>query len=440
MARRLPIFLAAFLLLPAVTQAAEKNRFNLPDTPTEPRFKVTDKTWPQKIGEAEICLWHEDKLAALSLGVDDNIGTDIDWWKEQTAPYDVKVTWFVISGKVDRNRSTGYWKQFRELDQLGHGVESHSVTHLHMADPGWGGSTWTYEGSLAATAAQRAAANPPAGAEDAEAGAPAKKASAPSPGETVGAPPQPVTPKPAVRPPLPTITLTPEEIERGINWEYAESIAQLDKNIPGKQVSALAYPGGGFTKYNDRKIAAKYFRVARGARSTQNMANMIDYLSLNAESNWDFGDSKYGWVNPTNILDPKLYGGRYYRGWAILFSHQANKPLVMKTLEFIKDNREALWVGLLIDVSKYGQERDTATLKVEFPGPDKITFLLTDEMDDSYFNFPLTVKVRIPNEWKDVAASQGDKSVKATILQHDGSAYALVQAVPDAGLVSLTGK
>jgi len=95
-------------------------------------------------------------------------------------------------------------------------------------------------------------------------------------------------------------------------------------------------------------------------------------------------------------------------------------------------------VGLYADVAKYGQERDTATLKVESPGPDKITFSLTDEMDDSFFTFPLTVKVRIPDAWKSLEAKQGDKSVVAKIIQHEGASYALVQAVPDAGLVALT--
>lgn len=432
----------ALLLVPALMFAGEKNRFNLSEKPAEPRFKVTDKTWPAKVGEADICLWHDDRLAALSLGVDDNFAGEIDWWKEQAALYDFKVTWFVITGRIMKEGRSygGLWSQFEELEKLGHAVESHTVTHLHVAEPGWGTPEWSYEKAQATrgTAIKEAreaailadAVTPKDGTpatvaegESAE-GAPAARPSA----ESLAAARLAAADKPATDP------------ARGVDWEYAQSIAQIESNIPGKKVSALAYPGGKNTVYNDRNIAAKHFRVARGATGAPNMANQTDYISTNAMSGWNFESPQGG--NPNNILDPNLYKGRYYRGWVILFAHgvSANPELFAKTFEFIKEKREKLWVGLYTDVAKYGQERDTATLKVESPGPEKITFSLTDEMDDSYFNFPLTVKVRIPDEWKDAAATQGEKPAATKIIQHEGAAYALVQAVPDAGLVTLTKK
>ncbi len=438
-----------FLVLPVlggVSQlcAGETNRFNLSDKPAKPRFEVTDKKWPSKIGEADLCLWHDDKLAALSLGVDDNFPGEIDWWKGQAALYDFKVTWFVITGRiVKEGRSNGgLWSQFQELEALGHGVESHTVTHLHVVDPGWGTPEWSYEKAQAAAGTamkeKRAAAilagsvdlkkkeEAPAAAPEGEPmdGAPSPRASK----EDLAAARLAAADKPATDP------------ATGVDWEYAQSIVQIENNIPGKKVSALAYPGGKNTVYNHRAIAAKHFRVARGATGAPNMAGQTDYMSTNALSGWDFESSQGG--NPNNILDPNLYRGRYYRGWVILFAHgvRANPALFARTFEFIKENREKLWVGLYADVAKYGQERDTATLKVDSVGPEKITFQLTDEMDDSYFHFPLTVKVRIPNEWKSVQAMQGGKPVGAKVLEHEGAAFALVQSVPDAGLVTLTSR
>lgn len=390
---KLPLCVA--LLIPIGLFAAEKNRFNLPDKPVKPRFKVTGRIWPREIGDADLCLWHDDKVAALSLGVDDNNAGDIPWWKEQAALYDFKVTWFVITGRVDCNRATGYWKDFRELSALGHGVESHTVTHYHIQDAGWGSNQWIgYAKSKARDAVQT----------------------------------------------------EPTDIPAGTAWEYAESKAQIEKNIPGKMVGAVAYPGGSNSvKCTDPHLAAKYYRMARAANG-ENTANAINYMAVGAQSNWHFGDpALHGGGNLNNVLDPNLYRGMYYRGWLVLFTHQiiregpyANLPRLQQTFDFIKANRNDLWVGLFAEVGRYGQERDTATLKVESPGPDKITFLLTDEMDDSYFNFPLTVKVRIPDDWKEVTARQADKPVEAKIIQHEGAAYALVQTVPDAGLVTLT--
>lgn len=450
------------LFAASTLRAAETNRFNLPDRPTAPRFKVTEKKWPEKVGEADLCLWHDDKLAALSLGVDDNFAGEIDWWKEQAKLYDFKVTWFVISGRImkeeDGRSYGGYWSQFKELESLGHAVESHTVTHLHVDEPGWGTPEWSYaKASAARGAALKAAKAAVAVPKEGEAAAASKPAAEESGEGASAAFPSGKLTEGQVKDMREAIlkrglSSTPESLTaarlasantpaidpaKGIEWEYAHAIEQIDGNIPGKKASALAYPGGANTIFNDRYLAAKYFRVARGARGAPNNAGMIDYMCTNAMSGWDFDSTQGG--NPRNVLDPQRYNGYYYRGWVILFAHgvSASKESFQKTFEFLKENRENLWIGLFTDVAKYGQERDTATLKVESPGPEKITFLLTDEMDDSYFNFPLTVKVRIPNEWKEVNATQGDKAVAAKVLEHEGALYALVSAVPDAGLVTV---
>lgn len=385
----MPIVLVS-LLVASLATAVETNRFNLPDKPAAPRFKVTDRTWPAKVGEAQVCLWHDDKLAALSLGVDDNQPGDIAWWKEQALLHDFRVTWFLISGRMDYSRSTGYWKQYQELLALGHGVESHTVTHLHMQDPGWGSDKWVYT---------RVTGGIPNAAD----------------------------------------------IPAGIEWEYAASKAQIERHLPGREVGAMAYAGGANSIHHDRTLAAKHYRVARGARGTQNPANAIDYLETNAQSSWHFGDpGKHGAGNVRNILDPTLYRGMYYRGWAVLFAHQvhetANKPLLLKTFAFLDENRDKLWVGLYADVAKYGEERDTATLTADDVTPETITVSVSDEMDNRYFDFPLTVKVRLPEAWTAIAAVQGGKPVDAKVVHHAGAPYALVQVVPDAGAVILAAR
>ena len=44
-----------------------------------PRFDPPEITWPAAPGEAEICLWKDDKYAAVSLTIDDNCRPDHDW-------------------------------------------------------------------------------------------------------------------------------------------------------------------------------------------------------------------------------------------------------------------------------------------------------------------------------------------------------------------------
>ena len=84
--------------------------------------------------------------------------------------------------------------------------------------------------------------------------------------------------------------------------------------------------------------------------------------------------------------------------------------------------KDRLWIARFDDAMKYGQERDTATVKSELKG-DAIVVSVTDSMDDTLFDYPLTVKVRLPDDWKSVTGGR--------FITHDGKPYALVDVIPD---------
>lgn len=373
---RLVLFsLFALIALPA-SQAGEadapapvkdRQRFNLYEADVKPRFVVKDISWPARAGEAEICLWKDDKLAAISITVDDNPMGDLPWWNEQGAKYGFPVTWFIITGRVGGQGNWGTWSELAALDAHpdGHKVESHTVMHLNIDKPGW----------------------------------------------------------------------------ESVEWEYTHSKRQIDGNIPGKNTSVLAYPGGPNTKLNDYALAAKYYRSARGARGSPNPVNQINYLATCGMSGINVGEEKHAWSDVNNILSADKYRGMYYRGWAVYLQHNmpdAQKAKIQPLFDFIEKHRDVLWLGVFADVAKYGQQRDTATLKVSEVTGKRIRLELSDEMDDSYFTYPLTVKVRLPDAWESVSAKQAGWDAKVKVVAHEGARYALVDVVPDAGVTELS--
>lgn len=220
---------------------------------------------------------------------------------------------------------------------------------------------------------------------------------------------------------------TPPEGWKGIEWEYAQSIKQIEAGIPGHKVRCLAYSGGPGQNLHDRNIAAKYYIAARTANGT-NPANQIDYMMVRYTP----------FPQLDQMFDPKSNG---YRGWSVVLSHfvgnEKFKAAISQYLDYYKQHASELWGGLFGDVAKYGQERDTAKLEVKQKSPSSIVLSVADEMDDKIYDFPLTVKVRLDPSWKSVNASQNAKAVEATIVQHEGAPYALVQVVPDRGDVTL---
>jgi len=348
------------------TQPARKQLKNLGETPKQPRFPLTERVWPAKPGEAHVCLWADDKYAAFSFTVDDNMSQDHAWWRQTADKYGFKVTWFVITGRVGTSGPWGTWEGWKKLQAAGHDVQSHTVTHLHAEEPGW----------------------------------------------------------------------------KGVEWEYTDAIKHVEQNVPDHKVLTLAYPGGKNSKLNSRELAAKLYIAARGTQGIPNAANQTDYFNINATGGLHVGGPKAPWADIRNMFRPVARNYvRFRRGWYVLLCHGVKddaKPGVLKICDYLHEHKDDVWIGLFTEVAQYGQERDTAKLTVTASSDSKTALTLTDEMDDKLFDFPLTVKVRLPEAWTAVAAVQGDKPVEAKIVEHEGGKFALVKAVPDRGAVTLT--
>ena len=104
---------------------------------------------------------------------------------------------------------------------------------------------------------------------------------------------------------------------------------------------------------------------------------------------------------------------------------------------FLQKKRSDIWTGLFREVALYGQERDTAKVAVTKVDDQEIRFTVTDGMPNDWYDFRLTIKIRISSTWDQLDARQGAKSMPVSLIEHEGQKYALVQAVPDCGEVIL---
>ena len=113
-------------------------RMNLSGKPDKPRFELKDKDWPARPGEASICLWKDDALAAASMGIDDNEAYNLPWWMTMCKKYDLKPTWWLITSTVNsRSANGGTWEGWKKVLAAGYEAGSHSVDHLNHKAPAW---------------------------------------------------------------------------------------------------------------------------------------------------------------------------------------------------------------------------------------------------------------------------------------------------------------
>jgi PKD repeat protein len=336
-----------------------KQRRNLKDKPVADRFAPpTDLFWPAAAGEAGICLWKDDLFAAFSLVVDDNCVPNHDWWVDICNQHGWKMTWFVVTSSVTNNPGfSGPWSAFQRLADLGHDIQSHSVSHYSD------GATRT----------------------DAE-----------------------------------------------LIVQYRDAIAAMEANLTGVRVTTIAWPYGSYK----RDPGAMFHIAGRGVSAVSRPAR-TDYMEVGATSSGInpayvdatlYGTSSISWLNNSGNL----------RGWGCgLYHYISDTSQKAAEVEYLA-SKTNLWVGTFTEVAKYGQERDTAVLTVLTNSADGVRFTISDEMDDTLFDYPLTVKVKMHPGWLGVQATQNGTPIASEVVSYNGALYALVQAVPDQGVVVLS--
>ncbi|NLF29783.1 MAG: polysaccharide deacetylase family protein [Planctomycetes bacterium] len=94
---------------------------------------IRDLVWPSAPGQADVCLYADDKFAAVSLTVDDNTVPDHAYWIDRCDQYGLRMAWFVIVGSHRLNSGNGYfgtWEVFQaNIVDHGQEVQSHTISH-----------------------------------------------------------------------------------------------------------------------------------------------------------------------------------------------------------------------------------------------------------------------------------------------------------------------
>lgn len=229
--------------------------------------------------------------------------------------------------------------------------------------------------------------------------------------------------------------------------DYAPAIEQINTHLKGTRCLTMAYPGGGLT--NDPAVAARFFAGSRGTRNFPNSPspNYLETHSIGGVASALIEPGNKGdWASIIGVVEKHDKRRSVYRSWYCVHFHgvhaneatrQKLEPPALALLDYVKQHEDKFWVALFREVILYGQERDTATVTVKGVDDREIRFDVSDRMADDWYDFPLTVKVRVQNTWQQAEASQDKHAVPVSMIDHEGARYALVQAVPDRGEIVL---
>ena len=222
-------------------------------------------------------------------------------------------------------------------------------------------------------------------------------------------------------------TLTPAQVQD----EMGGANAIINANIPSQKCLSFAWPYGDLNSEVEA-IAQSNYIAARGVYCGINL-EPFDFYSVSAcapESEdiyayTDLAETEGGWGV---FFFHSLNGGQDCSG-----SYQIN--LLAAYLDYLKNKN--LWVETFGTVAKYIKERTSSTLSVLSSTSSQIVLSLTDTLDDSIYDEPLTIRSEVPAGWTSVTVQQGSSTTTVTSTVEGAATVIYYGAVPDRGSFSL---
>ncbi|MEP2280158.1 alpha/beta hydrolase fold domain-containing protein [Maribacter sp.] len=242
-----------------------------------------------------------------------------------------------------------------------------------------------------------------------------------------------------------------EDKAKGINFPSIKNynnrlnrtISKIEKNIDNQKCLTYAYPWG----EGNENEAGKHFIASRGVIGRLNNANQINFKQVRSISNphiYENDSTRNHYILPLLDKTSTLENKNYYRGWGSTHFHEVSaldsQKKTVEFLNYLKEKEDKLWIGTFPDIAKYAQEYATHSIHVDSVSETQIHITLKDEMRDDIYDYPLTVKVRLANNWISLYASQSGSEIASEIIEYNNNNYALIKAVPDSGQIILKGK
>ncbi|SNQ44792.1 Polysaccharide deacetylase [Cellulophaga lytica] len=230
--------------------------------------------------------------------------------------------------------------------------------------------------------------------------------------------------------------ITSSQIEN----ELKESKNEINEKMQTVNCLTFAYPYCGSEAYG---LTEKYYIAARSCKNSIQSNKPSDYYDLGGVLCGE--TTQYFLGEQLNDLAQKSIDSN---GWAIYLFHNidieggfsVNSQELKKHLTYLNQNIDIYWVATFLDVVKYIKEREAVSIKVKNQTSNLIEISITDNLDDSIYNHPITVKKKIPSETIDssLVVKQSNVGLDYGIAKLGDSKFVIFNVIPDTGTVSIS--
>lgn len=350
----------------------------------------------QNYGSLRFTNYADDRKSAFSLTFDDGLKTQFDNVMPILAQYGFKGTFYVLPPYLaEDNQPTiwryGRWIEFQAIANDGHEIGSHTMQHYDLTSLLWGDVN----------------------------------------------------------------------DDSTLLYELYQSKIFIEQKIPTEKCISLNYP---YTLHDSIVDSASKLFYENG----RTLGQVPNDSSL-SESGWYGLKAKVVSFNdPRNSVDndlDELYTFLDWtqnsidnHKWGIIIIHDVvpfsqlqelisqgvYEPITTEWLGWLCDwlvsrsLNNQVWVETVGNITRYIKERDNSNYQIISLSSQLIEVNVSDNLDNTIYNFPLSAYLKIPNEWNYVRTEQNGNVDTLTTIVTDSGRVVLTKVIPDKGILKLT--
>jgi peptidoglycan/xylan/chitin deacetylase (PgdA/CDA1 family) len=190
--------------------------------------------------------------------------------------------------------------------------------------------------------------------------------------------------------------------------ELRNSQLFLKENFGINSGLTMSYPWGIHNKAI-KLLTAEYYMAARSTYPGYNSFTSLDRYSLSIQgfdANSDANRANL-WVNfaiKNNLWLIEMIHGINNIGYSPIDS-----AVLSEHLDYIVNAGDKIWCGTVSDVIKYLDESRNAIVSCDFYTDSVFTIRAEDYLDDMIYDYPLTLRVKVPSNWEKISISDVEK-------------------------------
>ena len=221
--------------------------------------------------------------------------------------------------------------------------------------------------------------------------------------------------------------------------ELANSQSIINSYITNQSCLTIAYPN---CDVPNTAIVGQYYFAGRVCSGSLVGSTPVVFMTLSSFILGNTGAYTTG-ASINSLADSAVTQGR----WCVYLTHAIDgdngySPLSSAALQasvnYTSTNQSKFWVETFGNVVRYIKERAGSSVTETTNTGDSITVQVTNTLDNTIYNYPITLRRPLPANWPAAAVTQNGQPISAQLVTVNSTNYVMFDVVPNGGDVVLT--